>query len=75
MEHCSYRYSDLLIDFSFNVFYRVIAFKQAQTVYTEKSNSWNLVVSLYTRFVIIVKMFFFKFEMFIVFTILDCNYR
>ena len=33
MEHCSYFCSDfLLVDFSFNVLYRVVAFKQAQTV-------------------------------------------
>ena len=37
MEHCSYRHSDfLLVDYSFNVLYRVIPFKQAQTVYTKK---------------------------------------
>jgi hypothetical protein len=33
---CNYRYSDvfLLLNSSFNVLYRVIAFKQTQTVYT-----------------------------------------
>ena len=40
MEHCSYRHSDfLLVDSSFNVLYGVTPFKQAQTVYTKKSNS------------------------------------
>ena len=39
MEHCSYRHSDfLLVDSSFNVLYRVVAFKHAQTVYTRNLN-------------------------------------
>ena len=37
-KHCSYRRDFLLVGFSFNVFYGVTAFKQAQTVYTKKSN-------------------------------------
>jgi hypothetical protein len=37
MEHCSYRHSDsLLVGSPLNVFYRVIPFKQAQTVFTKK---------------------------------------
>ena len=32
MEHCSYRHSDfLLVDYSFNVFYRLTPFQHAQT--------------------------------------------
>ena len=39
-KHCSYRHSDfLLVGSSFNALYGVTAFKQAQTVYTKKSNS------------------------------------
>ena len=39
-KHCSYRHSNFLsVDFSFNVFYRVTPFQQAQTVYIIKSNN------------------------------------
>ena len=39
MEHCSYRQSVfLLVEFSLNVLYGVVAFKQAQTVYIKNSN-------------------------------------
>ena len=37
-KHCSYRHSDfLLVDFSLNAFFGVVAVKQAQTVYTIRS--------------------------------------
>ena len=39
-KHCSYRHSDFLfVDFYFNVLYRVVAFEQARTVYTKKTDN------------------------------------